>query len=105
MNDLSKKINITEISRLTNKTRPSIYKYVNEYTSGLYKDIPHSFVLLFDKISSDEDMDEIIKFCDLNFKVISSNDKVNDIILTLKNNYKKLDLEKIHEFIKENINE
>lgn len=51
MTEFYNKVNITELSRLTNKTRPSIYKYVEEYTTGVYKDIPHSFVVLFNKIN------------------------------------------------------
>lgn len=101
--DITNKISITEIARLTNKTRPSIYKYISEYKSQKYKDIPHAFVLLFNKIENDESKEEIIKFCEQNFKIITSNNKLNDLIHLLKENYTKLDLEKIENEIKEQL--
>ncbi len=101
--DFYKKVNITELSRLTNKTRPSIYKYIDEYISGNYKDIPHSFVVLFNKINDNHSKEEIIKYCESNFQKVTSNDKVNQIILLIKNNYDKIDLEKLEEIIKEQI--
>lgn len=98
--NFSKKVNITEIARFTNKTRPSIYKYVDEYTTGVYKDIPHSFVLLFDMINNNESKEEIINFCDTNFKVVTANEKVNELILLLKENYQYMNLEKIEKVIR-----
>lgn len=103
MRGFQKKINITELSRLTNKTRPSIYKYVDEYITKEYKDIPNSFIVLFDKINRNESKQDIIKYCESNFLKITSNDKLNQIISLLKNNYEKIDLDKLEEQLKEEI--
>ncbi|MFI3329752.1 MAG: hypothetical protein R3Y05_04625 [bacterium] len=103
MSDFYKKVNITELSRLTNKTRPSIYKYVEEYITGNYKDIPHSFVVLFNKINDNHAKDEIIKYCQSNFQKVTSNEQVNELILLLKKNYEKINLDQLEKIIKEQI--
>ena len=39
---------ITELSNLTGKTRPTIYKYLKAYEEDKYDDLPYSFIQLFD---------------------------------------------------------
>lgn len=101
MNEFYQKINITELSRLTNKTRPSIYKYIDQYLTGNINEIPHSFVVLFNKINDDENKEEIIKYCESNFLKVTNNDSLNNIILLLRNNYQKIDLPNLENHIKE----
>ena len=40
-------ISITELSRLTKKSRPTIYKYLDDFHLGNYDDIPYSIITLF----------------------------------------------------------
>ena len=35
---------VTELARLTHKSRPSIYKYVESYEQNNYDDIPYSII-------------------------------------------------------------
>ena len=37
-------ITITELARLTHKSRPSIYKYVENYEVSNYDDVPYSII-------------------------------------------------------------
>ncbi len=37
---------ITEIARLTGKTRPTVYKYLRSYEDGAADDIPYTFLML-----------------------------------------------------------
>ena len=38
---------ITELSNLTGKTRPTLYKYMKAYIDGSFDDLPYSFIQLF----------------------------------------------------------
>lgn len=105
MSDLLNKVNISELSRLTGRTRPSIYKYLDEYISNKYKDIPNQFIQLFKMIDQGHHTkDEIISFCNSNFTKFTYNDKLNDIMVILKNNANKINLEKLEKYLMEEIN-
>ncbi|MBQ8717530.1 MAG: hypothetical protein IJY43_06790 [Clostridia bacterium] len=55
-------ISITELSRLTGKSRPTIYKYINDYNIGNLDDIPFSMIKLF-KMSAFASKADIIAYC------------------------------------------
>ena len=40
-------ITISELSRLTKKSRPTLYKYINDYENQVYDNIPFNFIKLF----------------------------------------------------------
>lgn len=43
-------LTITELAKMTNKSRPSLYKYLSAYEEGRYDDLPRRFFLLFKKL-------------------------------------------------------
>ena len=95
---------ITELSILTNKSRPTIYKYIFSYEKGDLNDIPYNFVRLFDFINkTNGNRKEIIKFCEDNFSKIDTDERVNTIVKLIKENKNILDLEKITSYILEEI--
>lgn len=42
---------ITELSNLTNKSRPTLYKYISSYEAGDLNEVPYNFILLFNLIN------------------------------------------------------
>ena len=97
-------LSITELSNLTGKTRPTIYKYVKAYVDGNYDDLPYSFIQLFNLMDKDPvNRNEVIDYCNSNFKSIEEDVNVQEIISLIKNNLEKLNLENIKKFIEEEI--
>ena len=95
---------ITELSNLTGKTRPTIYKYLKAYEEDKYDDLPYSFIQLFDLMNEPHvNRQKIINFCETNFKSVDSDIKVNEIINLIKNNKEKIDLDQLKKTIEEEI--
>lgn len=95
---------ITELSTLTNKSRPTIYKYIFNYEKCDLNDIPYNFVRLFDLINKTKgNRKEVIKFCEVNFSKIDADQRINTIVRLIKENKNILDLEKITSYILEEI--
>ena len=95
---------ITELSNLTGKTRPSIYKYLKAYIDGNFDDLPYSFIQLFNLMDKENvSRKEIIEYCNNNFKSVDGDIKVQEIISLIKNNKDKLDLDNIKKIIEEEI--
>ena len=59
------KITISQISRLTDLSRPTLYKYVLEYENNELSNIPKDILNLFDYIYSNESKtkEDIINYC------------------------------------------
>lgn len=59
------KITISELSRLTDLSRPTLYKYVEEYEAEKIHNIPNEILPLFDYIYSAEAKNkaDIINYC------------------------------------------
>lgn len=99
-NKLYNKTNITELSRLTGKARPSIYKYIEDYNRKDYRSIPYHFIMLFNLIAENNSTKlDIVEYCKLNFSNVSDNDILSEVITLLKKNESKLDLQKIKKII------
>ena len=95
---------ITELSNLTGKTRPSIYKYLKAYQECKYDDLPYSFIQLFSLMEKEgTTRKEIIEYCEKNFKTVDEDIKVNEIVNLIKNNKDKLDLDKLKKIVEEEI--
>ena len=85
---------ITELSSLTNKSRPTIYKYISSYEAGDLNEVPYNFILLFNLINKPGvKKKEIVAFCEENFIMVDTNQKVNTIIRLIKGNKNILDLD------------
>ena len=95
---------ITELSNLTGKTRPTLYKYIKAYEDDKYDDLPYSFIKLFDLMSNpDTKRKEITEYCEVTFQAVDSDMKLNEIISLIKNNKEKLDLDNLKKVIEEEI--
>ena len=95
-------ISITELSRLTKKSRPTIYKYINDYYNGNFDEIPYTFIKLFELSKEANVSKEKIKmYCLSNYGDFnnSENEDLKRIIELLNNNLDVLDLGKIKSFI------
>ena len=95
---------ITELSILTGKTRPTLYKYINAYDSGDLDSIPYSFIQLFNLMEKPNvKRNEIVTFCKNNFIEVDKDEAFNNFVKFLKENKDKVDLNKIRNIIEEDI--
>ena len=99
---VTKYITVTELARLTHKSRPSIYKYVESFESNNFDDIPYSIIELFKMIESGLNKQSIIDYCNKKFGV-SSDNSIQEIINLLNDNKDKVDMNKIKQLIEEEI--
>ena len=97
-------LTITELSNLTGKTRPTLYKYINAYELGFFDDVPFSFIQLFNLMEkANIKRKEIVDYCEANFKSVDSDIKVNEIVTLIKSNKEKIDLDNLKKHIEEEI--
>ena len=95
---------ITELSRLTGKTRPTLYKYVNDYENKNYDDIPYSFKKLFDlMIKENTTRSDIVDYCNRRIKKGKENDKTKELMDMILKNKDKINIDKIIEMVKEDL--
>ena len=95
---------ITELSSLTGKTRPTLYKYIKAYESECFDDVPFSFIKLFDLMNKPNvKRSEITEYCQNNFQAVDSDIKVNEIISLIKENKNVLNLDNLKRIIEEEI--
>lgn len=97
-------ISITELSRLTGKSRPTIYKYINDYNVGNYDDIPFSIIELF-KMSASCSKSDVILYCHKTYgqNTHTYNEETQEVIDLIVKNNAKLDIVKIKTFILEEL--
>ena len=93
---------VTELARLTHKSRPSIYKYVESYEQNNYDDIPYSIIELFKMIESGNSKQAILYYCNKKFGNTQDN-SIQEIINLLNDNKDKIDMNKIKQLIEEEI--
>ena len=99
-------ISITELSRLTKKSRPTIYKYLNDFNLGNYDDIPYSIINLF-KMAETSTKAEIIAYCNATYGITyadNCDEDVRELINLIISKQKELDVSKIKDFIMEELN-
>lgn len=93
-------ITITELSRLTNKSRPTLYKYIRDYENEKFDEIPYSFIKLFSMVNGST-KEDIIKYCRMMYGENKSYDRdVQEVISLINDNADKLDIIKIKNIIK-----
>ena len=94
-------ITITELSRIMNKSRPTIYKYIQDYEEGNFDEVPLVVRELFDSITTNGfGKKDIYNYCDSKF---ASSDELGDIISFLKENKAKLNLQRVMEFLRSEV--
>ena len=106
--NLTDYLSVTELSRLTGKTRPTIYKYITSYENKKYDDIPYSFLMLL-RMADDPSAsrDEILSFCMKSFgsdvKEVSVNGMLHEVIRLISDNHDKIDLKRLKKNIETEI--
>jgi hypothetical protein len=99
-------ISITELSRLTKKSRPTIYKYLNDFQAGYYDGIPYSMIELF-KMAESATRAEIVSYCNATYGTAYAegcSEEVEELIRFIIANQEKLDVAKIKSFIMGELN-
>ena len=90
-------ITITELSRITNKSRPTIYKYISDFESEKYDEIPNVVLKLFNSIKNgDFSKKDIYGYCETYFM---GDDELSEIFALIKEYRAKLNLGKLKDFI------
>ena len=96
-------ITITELSRLLQKSRPTIYKYVVDFEEGNLDAIPYNVKELFRRIE-EEDLshDEILEYCHIRFGAGDSTLSIEakKAIDFIKDNQDRLDFERLHKLMR-----
>lgn len=105
MSVITDAMTVTELSRLTNKSRPTVYKWVTLYDDGKISELPKPVAELFGLIEKHESRSNIYNFCETVFFDTSGEDELREIIELIRNNKEKLDLQKIKNFITEELNQ
>lgn len=97
-------LTITELSNITGKTRPTIYKYIESYQAGNLDDVPFTFIQLFNLMNKQNvTRKEVMDFCDHNFKKVDDDIRITEIVTLLSNNVDKVNLDNIKELIEKEI--
>ncbi|MCQ2753060.1 MAG: hypothetical protein MJ206_02255 [Bacilli bacterium] len=95
-------ITITELSSLTGKSRPTLYKYWMNYSNNDKANIPYSIIQLFDLVNKENaSKKEIVNFCTKNFSKVNGDMEIQEIVNLLADNKDKIDLKAIKKAIKE----
>lgn len=93
---------ITELSRLTGKSRPSLYKYIAAYERGDEDEVPALMRELFQMIKSNVAKTKIIAYCEEYFAVSAKKEATDDELFRfLKENRGRIDLESLKKYIEE----
>ncbi|MDD6301843.1 MAG: helix-turn-helix domain-containing protein [Bacillales bacterium] len=60
-------ISIYKLAKLTNISRPTLYKYLDLYEKNEVYKMPFQFVVLFDFIKKNNKFETIVEYCLINF--------------------------------------
>lgn len=96
-------ISITELSRLLQKSRPTIYKYITDYQQGNESDVPYAVGELF-RLIEDEDLshDDIIAYCHNRFGSPDAEllPRAKQLIDFIKNNQHRIDFDRMEHYLR-----
>ena len=97
---------ITELSRLTKKSRPTWYSYLNDYCVGKYDNVPYSIIALFNMANTSSKAD-MISYCNKVYgsELVSKHDDglLHQVFNLINDNYENLDLKRVKDFILEEL--
>lgn len=92
--------NITELSRLLNKSRPTVYKYITDYKNKNFDNIPNSVKELFDRIEGGCTKSDVYAYCESHFlKKAVNNVELKQLIDLIVENEDVINLDKLKKFI------
>ena len=92
-------VTISELSRLLNKSRPTVYKYISDYEEGILDSIPESVKELFRLISEEDyEYEKIVEYCRKRFgeggqKISTSAKNAIDYIIAHQDNIDFVELD------------
>ena len=107
-------VSITELAKLLNKSRPTVYKYISDYENGEADKLPATIQNLFTRITKGElTKRDLYDYCSDWFTVSESASSkkdektarvdLKDVIKLLKANQNKIDFSKLKTIIEEEI--
>lgn len=96
------RITITELARLTKKSRPTLYRYVEAYENNVFDEVPYFFVMLFEQIKNGASRKKIEELCFSHFGEDDS--KTKEVIDYINQNKDRIDFDKLLEYLKESAN-
>ena len=96
-------LTITELSNLTGKTRPTIYRYQNAFLCNNLDHVPYSFIKLFElMIKDDVKKSEVIEFCHNQFNHYENvSEDYKAVMNLISENKNVLNFRKIKSYIEE----
>ena len=103
MKAITDTVSITELSRLTNKSRPTIYKWLMLYENESKDELPQVLARLFDLIADNGSKKDVYQFCEEQFIVRDDDETLEEVLRLLRTNRSKLDLERIKNYILEEL--
>lgn len=119
MKKITDMITVSELSRLIDISRPTLYKYINEYEIGAKPSYDHKFKSLFDFILKDTTINknQIYDYCMIIFtssndkaiidkiKYLIEDDKYKEIFTLITNNIDRIDSDDLKKYLNERIND
>ena len=88
------KITIAELSRIIDVSRPSLYKYVEEFETKKIINIPEKIRILFEFVYSNDcyGKQDIIEYCACNFSSKNTSSLIDEIKILISDDEFKLKL-------------
>lgn len=99
-------ISITELSRITNKSRPTIYKYINDYHERKFDEIPYSFIVLFNMVEIENaSKQRVIDYCNRTYGgiTIKEDRELSELVNFMVEKREHLNLDRIRTFIEQEL--
>ncbi len=97
---ITENFSVTELSRITGKSRPTLYKYIAEYETGDKGAVPGDISELFGLIAGGAGKRDIYAYCESRFLPQSfGNGRLGSIIRLIADNWDKLDIDALEKYI------
>ena len=97
---ITETFSVTQLSRLTGKSRPTVYKYISDYESGNIAEVPKDFREVFRLISEGANRSDVYAYCEENFITAKfGNGDLADIVGLITENKEKINLRQLKEYL------
>ena len=97
---ITETFSVTQLSRLTGKSRPTVYKYISDYESGNIAEVPKDFREVFRLISEGANRSEVYAYCEENFLAAQfGNGELAEIVGLITDNKDKINLQQLKEYL------
>lgn len=93
-------LSVTELARITGKSRPTLYKYISEYEEGERASVPKDIAGLFGLIEKGAGKREIYAYCENRFLPQAFGEgRLGEVIRLIADNCEKIDLDALEKYI------